>query len=130
MHGADRRGHGRRALRCARLIVLAWMAAACSRQQVTPVSRITVPNEHAVGWTRIALRDHSVQTLTGVFVESDSAVGRDANGRRVAVALSDVAGVKTKEFSARRTVMLVVGIPVIAIGLVWLALETSCAFCE
>jgi len=130
MRYSDRpKGHTR-VLRCARFVLLAWMAAACTHWHITPVSARTIPNENPVGWTRIVLRNHSVYALAMLAVQSATVVGFDTSGVSVAAHLRDVAGVQSREFSPARTAVLFVamsGVAVVAFGvLIVISCSSGC----
>ena len=107
-----------RTLRCLRVILLSYLAAACSVWSTHPVSRDATaagPISHA----RVrALTADGAYELRDVSVDSDSLVGiSESNGTRIALPMSSVYAIETRSISAGRTIGLVAVATVVAFGL-------------
>jgi hypothetical protein len=70
---------------------------------------------------RATRADSSRVELTAPFVRSDSLYGR-LRGDTVGVALSDIAGLERSRFSVSRTAALVVGGPLVGLGIAYIVL--------
>ena len=108
--------------------VLFVLVTACTRWKDTPVSPHTIPNERSSGNTRLVLRDGSIRTLSSLSVRSDSAIGYSLAGERVAIPLREIAGVRTRDVSGWSTAAFLIGLPLLAVGLLlvlWLGIAST-----
>ena len=92
------------------MVLLAQMAAACSVNYVTPITPQSFPAAQPADTVTIFLTNHQLRKLTKFTVQSDSAIGINVDGYRLAYPLGDVLGVQKTFTAPGRTIALVAAI--------------------
>ena len=107
-----------RSLAGAGLLVL---SAGCASWHTYDSARTLRPGQSLPYQMRATRADSSRTELTAPFVRFDSLYGR-VRGDTVGVALSEIASLQRSRFSVSRTAAVVVGAPLVGLGLAYIVL--------
>jgi hypothetical protein len=97
------------------------LIAGCASWYSYDAARTLHPGQSLPYQMRATRADSSRVDLTAPFVRSDSLYGRP-RGDTVGVALSDIASLERSRFSVSRTAALVVGGPLVGLGIAYIVL--------
>jgi hypothetical protein len=97
------------------------LIAGCASWQTYDSARMLRPAQSLPYQLRATRADSSRTELTAPFVRSDSLYGR-VRGNTVGLPLADIASLERSRFSVSRTAALVVGGPLVGLGIAYIVL--------